>query len=215
MAIENVILSNLVFNEEYSRKVLPFLKNEYFSDLTQRIVYDLVSNHINKYNRLPTKSSLVIDLENTKDLDERNFAFCKTAINDIPEPEEKNISWLVEHTEKFCQDRAIYNAIMESIKIIDDSSDKRSKGSIPELLSSALSVSFDNNIGHDYFDDYSSRFESYNKFVKKIPFDLDYFNSITDGGLEGKTLSIAMAGCIHPETKVKIRYRKGSLPTSK
>lgn len=194
MAIENVILSNLVFNEEYSRKVLPFLKTEYFSDFTQRTLYELASKYISKYNRLPTKSSLIIDLENLKDIDEKNFISCKTAIDGINEPEEKNLSWLIEHTEKFCQDRAIYNAIMESIKIIDDSSEKRSKGSIPELLSNALSVSFDNNIGHDYFDDYNSRFESYNKFVKKIPFDLDYFNVITDGGLEGKTLSIAMAG---------------------
>lgn len=194
MAIESVILSNLVFNEEYSRKVLPFLKTEYFSDFTQRTLYELASKYISKYNRLPTKSSLIIDLENLKDIDEKNFISCKTAIEGIEPPEEKNLSWLIEHTEKFCQDRAIYNAIMESIKIIDDSSEKRSKGSIPELLSNALSVSFDNNIGHDYFDDYSSRFESYNKFVKKIPFDLDYFNTITDGGLEGKTLSIAMAG---------------------
>lgn len=194
MAIENVILSNLVFNEEYSRKVLPFLKTEYFSDFTQRTLYELASKYISKYNRLPTKSSLIIDLENLKDIDEKNFISCKTAIDAIDPPEEKNLSWLIEHTEKFCQDRAIYNAIMESIKIIDDSSEKRSKGSIPELLSNALSVSFDNNIGHDYFDDYNSRFESYNKFVKKIPFDLDYFNAITDGGLEGKTLSIAMAG---------------------
>ena len=193
--LENVILRNLLTNEDYSRKVLPFLDKEYFLDHTEKELYCQIDNFINKYNNLPTKEALIIELDNTS-LKEEEFEQVAGLIDVIgSQPDEgSDLTWLLETTEKFCQDKAIYNAVVESIKILDDEQSKTDKGAIPELLTDALSVSFDPHVGHDYFLDSDERYSFYHKVEKKIPFDLDFFNKITNGGLSDKTLNIALAG---------------------
>ena len=194
--IEQIILKNLIHNEEYSRKVLPFLNKEYFMEPTDKILYEQVNSFINKYNNLPTKEALTIELDNTT-LKEEEFENVTGLLNylESQQDEQTDIQWLLETTEKFCQDKAIYNAVVNSIKILDEPDKTKSdKGVIPELLTDALSISFDPHIGHDYLLDSDDRFDFYHKIEKKIPFDLEYFNKITAGGLSSKTLNIAMAG---------------------
>ena len=194
--VEALILKNLIHNEEYSRKVLPFLKKDYFMEHADKLLYTQVESFINKYNNLPTKEALVIELDNTplKDEEFENV----TGLLDYLEGqknEQSDITWLLETTEKFCQDKAIYNAVVSSIKILDEpEKSKDDKGAIPELLTDALSVSFDPHVGHDYLLDSDDRYLFYHRTEKKIPFDLEYFNKITGGGLSSKTLNIAMAG---------------------
>ena len=194
--IETIILKNLIHNEEYSRKVLPFLDKEYFMEQTDKLLYTEVSKFINKYNNLPTKEALVIELDDTP-LKEEEFENV-TGLLDYLEgqnDEKSDIQWLLETTEKFCQDKAIYNAVVSSIKILDEPKKSESdKGAIPGILTDALSISFDPHVGHDYLLDSDDRFDFYHKIEKKIPFDLEYFNKITQGGLSSKTLNIAMAG---------------------
>ena len=194
--VEALILKNLIHNEEYSRKVLPFLKKDYFMEHADKLLYTQVDSFINKYNNLPTKEALVIELDNTplKDEEFENV----TGLLDYLEGqknEQSDITWLLETTEKFCQDKAIYNAVVSSIKILDEpEKSKDDKGAIPKLLTDALSVSFDPHVGHDYLLDSDDRYLFYHRTEKKIPFDLEYFNKITGGGLSSKTLNIAMAG---------------------
>ena len=194
--VEALILKNLIHNEEYSRKVLPFLKKDYFMEHADKLLYTQVESFINKYNNLPTKEALVIELDNTplKDEEFENV----TGLLDYLEGqknEQSDITWLLETTEKFCQDKAIYNAVVSSIKILDEpEKSKDDKGAIPKLLTDALSVSFDPHVGHDYLLDSDDRYLFYHRTEKKIPFDLEYFNKITGGGLSSKTLNIAMAG---------------------
>lgn len=204
--IEELILSNLAFNEEYSRKALPFVKEEYFSDDSHRLVYQVLKQYIDKYNVLPTREALAIDLSAKDGINGTRFEQAKKLIGTL-NTENHTMDWLVDRTEKFCQDKAIYNAIMQSIKIMDEKTDQ-TRGAIPKLLSDALGVSFDSNIGHDFLEDYASRFDFYHKREERIEFSLDYMNKITKGGLPRKTLNIILAGCVHPDTKVKIRYRK-------
>ena len=194
MSFEKVIFNNLVFNEEYGRKVIPFLKTEYFHSQDDKIIYDLIDSYVKKYNSFPTKEALTIDLSNKEGVNQSTFETCKQTIDSINENDNADLPWLLDATEKFCQDKSIYNAIMESIQIIDDKTGKKSKGSIPQILSDALSVSFDSHIGHDFLEDYESRFEFYHTKEIKIEFDLEYFNKITQGGLPRKTLNIALAG---------------------
>lgn len=194
MSFEKVIFNNLVFNEEYGRKVIPFLKTEYFHSQDDKIIYDLIDSYVKKYNSFPTKEALTIDLSNKEGVNQTTFESCKQTIDLINENDKADLPWLLDATEKFCQDKSIYNAIMESIQIIDDKTGKKSKGSIPQILSDALSVSFDSHIGHDFLEDYESRFEFYHTKEVKIEFDLEYFNKITQGGLPRKTLNIALAG---------------------
>jgi len=194
--IEQIILKNLIHNEEYSRKVLPFLNKEYFIEPTDKILYEQVNSFINKYNNLPTKEALTIELDNTS-LKEEEFENVTELLTYLEgqNDEKSDIQWLLETTEKFCQDKAIYNAVVSSIKILDEpEKSKDDKGAIPELLTDALSVSFDPHVGHDYLLDSDDRFDFYHRTEKKIPFDLEYFNKITQGGLSSKTLNIAMAG---------------------
>jgi hypothetical protein len=207
MAIETTILNHLVFDEEYGRKVIPFLKDEYFSDYKDKLVFKLITEYVEKYNSFPSKEALVIDLTNKDGVNENSFKECKDVIEKM-QPTENELPWLLDQTEKWCQDRAVYNAIMSSIQILDDKTGKTTKGAIPQILSDALAVSFDSHIGHDFIEDADTRFEFYHKKEVRVPFDLDYFNKITQGGLPKKTLNIALAGCVHPDTKVKIRYRK-------
>ena len=194
--LEQTILKNLIYNEEFTRKVLPFIHADYFSDTTEKNVFVEVNEFVNQYKNLPTYEALVINFTEKKNLTEeqvRDSISLLKEIHDIKD-EPTNTDWLVEQTEKFCQDRAIYNAIMESVSILDDKSGKKSKGTIPELLSDALGVSFDANVGHDYIDDFSSRYDFYHRTEKRIKFDLDFFNKITKGGIPVKTLNIALAG---------------------
>ena len=208
MTIENTILGNLVFNEEYGRKVIPFLKEEYFSNYNDKIIFKLLIEYVNKYNSFPSKEALAIDLSNKEGVSEDAFKQSKELIASLNEDKETKIDWLLDQTEKFCQDKAIYNAIMASIGILDDNSGKTSKGAIPQILSDALAISFDTHIGHDFLEDADSRYEFYHTKESRVAFDLDYFNKITQGGVPKKTLNIALAGCVHPDTKVKIRFRR-------
>jgi len=194
--LETTILKNLIFNEDYARKILPFIKSEYFTDNTEKILFQEVEEYINHYKHLPTYESLVINFTESKTLTEQQVQDSVEMLREInAEKEERSDNaWLIDNTEKFCQDKAIYNAIMKSVKILDNKSDKDSKGSIPQLLSDALGVSFDSSVGHDYIDDSDNRFDFYHRHETKIPFDLDIFNKITKGGLPQKTLNIALAG---------------------
>jgi len=192
MSVEKLIFSNLVYNEDYGRKAIPFLKEEYFHDAADRAVFGLMHEYVEKYNSFPSKEALGIDLAN-KSLGEQTFKQAKEVIESL-EPQETKLDWLLDQTEKFCQEKAIYNGIMQSIQILDDKSSESSKGSIPKILSDALGVSFDTSIGHDFLEDSNSRFEFYHTKEVRIPFDLDYLNKITQGGLPRKTLNIALAG---------------------
>jgi replicative DNA helicase len=194
--LETTILKNLIYNEAFARKILPFIKLEYFSDSTEKNVFTEIDEHINHYKHLPTYESLVINFTESKKLTEEQVRSAIELIREINsnKDEPTDTEWLTDQTEKFCQDKAIYNAIMESVRILDDKVDKQAKGSIPKLLSDALGVSFDSSVGHDYIDDYSSRFDFYHRHETKIPFDLDIFNKITKGGIPNKTLNIALAG---------------------
>jgi len=194
--IETLILKNLIHNDEYSRKVLPFLSKDYFLEHTDKLLYQQIESFITKYNNLPTKEALVIELDNTplKDEEFENVSELITHLEGEKD-EKSDLSWLLETTEKFCQDKAIYNAVVNSIKILDEpEKSKDDKGAIPELLTDALSVSFDPHVGHDYLLDSDDRYDFYHRVEKKIPFDLDYFNKITGGGLSSKTLNVALAG---------------------
>ena len=204
---EFIILKNLLCNEKYSRKVLPFIKDEYFEDLNQKIIFEEIDSFIRKYNQLATKEILLIEVDKRSDINEDNY---KSIVKILESFDESlvELEWLIDTTEKWCRDRAIYLALMESIHIADGKDEKKNRDSIPSILSDALAVSFDNHIGHDYLQDYEERYETYHKKEQKIEFDLEYFNKITKGGLPIKTLNIALAGCVHPETKVKIRFKK-------
>jgi len=195
MIVETTILGNLLQNEEYTRKVLPFLKNDYFSRNPEKIIYGTVSDFVTKYNSLPTKEALSIELQEKK-INEEEFKETMELLDDISKDtqEHTDLGWLLDTTEKFCQDKAIYNAVVESISILDSQKSDQDKGVIPEILSDALSVSFDPHVGHDYLDDSDDRFEFYHRVEEKIPFDLDYFNRITKGGLSQKSLNICLAG---------------------
>lgn len=208
MSIEQIIFNNLLYNEDYARKVIPFLKEEYFSGYEDKIIFSLIDQYVKKYNNFPSKEALAIDLANKSNINQETFENCKNVLTNIDHDPDTKIEWLLDKTEEFCQEKAIYNAIMSSIQIIDDKNGKQSKGSIPKILQDALGVTFDTHVGHDFIDDAEERFEFYRKKEDRIPFDLDYMNRITNGGLPKKTLNIVMAGCVHPDTKVKIRFKK-------
>jgi len=192
--IECVILSNLVFNEDFSRKAIPFLKTEYFTDYSERTVFELVDEYVKKYNSFPSIEALSIDLSNKDGLSEDSFKSCKDIIGSLSQDPNTKLDWILDQTEKFCQDKSLYLAIMKSIKIMDEKNASISKGSIPQILTDALAVSFDTHIGHDFLVDTDERYEFYHRKEKRVPFDLDYFNAITNGGLPNKTLNIALAG---------------------
>lgn len=205
-SIQTTILRNLLNNEEFTRKVIPFLKKDYFEGI-HRTLFDQIVKFVGKYNKLPNGEALAIELQDSE-VTEQQYADASVVLSEIVKPEDINADWLYEHTEKWCQDRAIYLAIMESISIIDGKHNSLSKNALPDLLQNALSVTFDSSVGHDYIDNAEGRYEFYHRDEEKLPFDLDLFNTITKGGLPNKTLNIALAGCVHPETKVRVRFRK-------
>jgi len=190
--IENAIFSNLIYNEEYARKALPFIRDSFFQGKLERILFNAITGYVNRYNNLPSKTALRLEVDSVTGINDDEAKQLQDKIEKL-EADNSDIQWLIDNTEKFCQEKAIYNAIMESIQILNGNSDQ-GKGAIPNLLSTALSVSFDTHIGHDFLDDYNSRYEFYHLKEKRVPFDLDYFNTITKGGLPLKTLNIALAG---------------------
>ena len=197
--LEGTILRNLLYNEEYARKTLPFFKDEYFTQFSDRVVFQEISKYFNKYSNPPTKEAVIIELGERNDLTDETFQSTTELLKETEKVHEKNekedLSWLLERSEKFCQDKALYNAITDSIGIFDETKKSdHTKDAIPTILSDALAVSFDTHIGHDYLDNSMERFEFYRKKEEKIPFDLEYFNKITAGGLPRKTLNIALAG---------------------
>ena len=191
--VEILILRNLLYNEEYLRKVVPFIKPDYFEDLQQKIVFEEIHNFIQEYNEPATKEILCIEVEKRQDINDTSFQEITKMISYL-EDSPTDFDWLVDTTEKWCRDRAIYLALMESIALADGKDDKKDRDAIPGILSDALAVSFDTHIGHDYLQDYEKRYETYHRKEEKISFDLEFFNKITKGGLPNKTLNIALAG---------------------
>ena len=191
--IEESILRNLLYNEEYYRKVVPFLKSEYFQEYHEKIVFEEIYDFSSKYDKVPTKEVLTINLQNRNDLTDETFQNTVSVVRNLSD-DWVEFEWLLDATEKWCQDRAIYLALMQSIKIADGGDVKLDKGAIPSILQDALAVSFDEHIGHDYIEQSQERYEFYHRKEEKIPFDLEKFNYITKGGLPNKTLNIALAG---------------------
>jgi replicative DNA helicase len=191
--IETIILEGLLYNEEYARKVLPFIATDYFQDSNEKIVFGAISEFIGKYSALPTKEAVGILVKESKILTEEQFKKCREIVEALSD-EKQNQDWLVNETEKFCKDRSLYNAVLESIHIIEGKSKNKTAAALPDILSKALAVSFDTHIGHDYIEDSDSRYDFYHKKESRIPFDLEYFNTITNGGVPQKTLNIILAG---------------------
>ena len=190
--IENTILSNLVFNEKYVRRVIAYLKSEYFSG-EYKIIFELIHDYINKYNTPPTLETLRIDLDE-KRLDQKQWELSCKLISSLKLDENADLDWIVDKSEAFCKDQATVNALRLSMNILDGSEKRFDRGMVPAIMTEALAVSFDTAVGHDYLDDWEKRFNSYHRVENKIPFDLDIFNKITNGGVEPKTLTMFLAG---------------------
>ena len=207
--LETVILSSLIYYNDFCRKVLPYLKEEYFEENRFKILYRLINEYVNKYNSLPTKAALVIELGHLEKISENDVKEVMVLIKSLgplsKEDPEKDIPWLTEQTEKFCQEKDLFNAIRTSILIIDNKVKDVSKNAVPEILSKSLGVSFDSRVGHNYIKDAEKQYDFYHNKENHIPFDLDALNKITKGGLKNKTLNIIQAGCVHPDTKIRIK----------
>jgi replicative DNA helicase len=193
MNFEHVIFGNLLHREDYGRKVIPFLKGEYFQDRADKVLFELIESYVHKYNKFPTTEALLIDLSSKHGVNQELHDTIKTSIETLSYDEKTDLDWVLEKTENFCQEKAVYNGIMKSIQILDDKDEKNTKEAIPQILSEALAVSFDTSIGHNFLDDAEARFEFYRRKESRIPFDLEYFNTITKGGLPRKTLNVALA----------------------
>jgi replicative DNA helicase len=191
--VEFLVLKNLLHNEDYLRKSIPFIKPDYFQDHNQKIVFEEILDFVTQYNQVPTQEVLSIEIEKRNDINEQSFKELIQLVNCLDE-QPSEYEWLLNTTEKWCRERAIYLALMESIQIADGQDSKKTPDAIPSILSDALGVSFDNHVGHDYLQDYEERYELYHKKESRIEFDLEYFNKITKGGLPNKTLNIALAG---------------------
>ena len=187
--LDTVILVNLVKNERYVRKVLPFIKSEYFSDGDHKYAFEQIKNYIEQYNNPPTIEAMSVAFDRAT---EEQRKLLQTIFEYEQEPQE--LQWLVDETEKFCKDKAVFNAVLEGIQIIDGKSRDKTPDALPEMLTEALQVGFDTNVGHDFIEDADKRYDFYNRLEEKVPFDLDLFNKITEGGLSNKTLNIALAG---------------------
>ena len=198
MKLEQTILRNLITNEDYLRKSLPFLKDEYFTDRSEKVIYDEILSFTNAYNSTPSVEAITLAIKERRNLTNEEVEKCETYLQEIEQSskteQKTDNNWLIDKTEKFCQEKAIYNAVLNSISILDGKDKTNDKGAIPKILSDALAVSFDNSVGHDYLEDSDGRYEFYHRTEERIPFDLDYFNKITKGGLPKKTLNIALAG---------------------
>ena len=195
MKVEQTILKNLIYNEEYLRKVLPFLKSEYFTG-TEKVIFDEISSFTNTYNTTPSIEAIGLAVKERRNLTDDEVEKCESYFQEIEKikDEKSQTQWIVDRTEKFCQEKSIYNAVLASISILDGKDKTHEKGQIPKILSDALAISFDSSVGHDYLENSEERYEFYHRKEERIPFDLDYFNKITKGGLPVKTLNIALAG---------------------
>ena len=198
MKLEQTILRNLIQNEDYLRKSLPLLKDEYFTDRSEKAIFNEIISFTNAYNSTPSIEALTLAIKEKRNFTNDEVEKCETYLQEIEQftktEQKTDNNWLIDKTEKFCQEKAIYNAVLNSISILDGKDKTNDKGAIPKILSDALAVSFDNSVGHDYLEDSDGRFEFYHRTEERIPFDLDYFNKITKGGLPKKTLNIALAG---------------------
>lgn len=192
-AIESTILKNLLTDETYMRKVIPYVKSEYFTQYSDKVLFDIINDFVVSYGQSPTKEVLRIEVDNRKDLNEDSYKDLQVKIQDI---DDTNVDsqWILDSTEKWCKQRAVYLALLDSVKIADGGDDKRTPDAIPAILQEALAVSFDDHIGHDYIEDYEDRYEYYHRNENKLPFDLSLFNKITKGGIPNKTLNVALAG---------------------
>lgn len=192
-AIESTILKNLLSDETYMRKVIPYVKSEYFTHYSDKVLFDIINDFVVSYGRSPTKEVLRIEVDNRKDLNEDSYKELQLKIQDIDNTDVDS-QWILDSTEKWCKQRAVYLALLDSVKIADGGDDKRTPDAIPAILQEALAVSFDDHIGHDYIEDYEDRYEFYHRNENKLPFDLSLFNKITKGGISNKTLNVALAG---------------------
>jgi archaellum biogenesis ATPase FlaH len=215
MKIELTILKNLVHNEDFARKTLPFLKEEYFSDSSERVVFKRITDFMTKYNSRPTREAIGIEIESSTNLGEEEHKRSMELVRSLVEPEPVTMDWLLESTESFCQERAVFNAVMDSIAILDGKDNNRTKNSIPEILSEALGVSFDSHIGHDFIDDFADRYDYYHRVEEKIPFDLELMNKITRGGLSRKSLNIILAGTGVGKTLAMCHFAAANLAMGK
>ena len=191
--LEQVVIRNILNDETYMRKVIPFIKKEYFEGV-YKLIFSEITKFVGKYNKIPSLSTLQVEIENSDRFNANNYGEAMDLLPSVFQPVEENEQWLYDTTEKWCQDRALHNAIMQSITIIDGKHPDLSKNALPDILQKALSISFDTNVGHDYLENVDERFDFYHRQEERIPFDLDYFNRITKGGLPNKTLNIALAG---------------------
>ena len=196
MKLAQTILKNLIYNEEYLRKVLPFIKDEYFTDKTERMLFSEITEFVSRYNTTPTIEAIGLAVKERRNLTDDEVEKSESYLQEIElvKAEQSKIQWLIDKTEQFCQERAIYNAVLGSISILDGKDKTHDKGQIPKILSDALAVTFDSSVGHDYLENSDERYEFYHRHEERIPFDLDFFNKITKGGLPSKTLNIALAG---------------------
>lgn len=211
--IEDIILSRLISDEFYLRNVLPYLKDDYFTDTPHTKVYNLIREYFDEYNGLPSMSALHIELQNSE-MSQGDYDACKNILEKIESPTDANYDWVREKTEKFCQDRAVYNAIMESIQILDGQS-KQDKGAITQILEEALSVSFDTHIGHDFLEDFEDRYDFYHRKIERIPFDLEMMNKITKKGIPRKTLNMILAGTGVGKTLMMCHFASANLMEGK
>ncbi len=215
MKIELTILKNLVHNEDFARKTLPFLKEDYFSDSSERVVYKRIADFMTKYNSRPTREAIGIEIESSNNLTEEEHKRSMELVRNLVEPEPVTMDWLLESTEAFCQERAVFNAVMDSIAILDGKDKNRTKNSIPEILSEALGVSFDSHIGHDFIEDFEERYDYYHRVEEKVAFDLELFNKITRGGLSRKSLNIILAGTGVGKTLAMCHFAAANLAMGK
>ena len=215
MKIELTILKNLVHNEDFARKTLPFLKEDYFSDSSERQVFKRITDFMTKYNSRPTREAIGIEIESSSNLSEEEHKRSMELVRNLVEPEPVTMDWLLESTESFCQERAVYNAVMDSISILDGKDKNRTKNSIPEILSEALGVSFDSHIGHDFIEDFENRYDYYHRVEEKLPFDLELMNKITRGGLSRKSLNIILAGTGVGKTLAMCHFAAANLAMGK
>jgi replicative DNA helicase len=215
MSIELLILRHVMHDEDYARKVIPFLKERYFQTGAERIVFGEIEKFIQEYNTIPSREALTIEIDSRKGIHEEEYKNIVELVSTLDAPEKTDKEWLIDSTEKFCQERAVYNAIMDSIQILDGKNQNHTTNSIPTILSEALAVSFDSHIGHDFLEDYVSRYESYHRVEERIPFDLEYLNKITRGGLPKKTLNIIMSGTGVGKTLSMCHFAAGHLTLGK
>ena len=192
-SVEDLVVASLLHNADFTRKTLPHIKTDYFENYNNKVIFEELSSYFTQYDNLPTKEALRIEIESRSDLNETTFTEVKQTL-DLATEEPHEIDWLVHTSEKWCRDRAIYNALLESIQIADGNSETMGRDAIPSILSNALSVSFDNSVGHDYLDDADQRYQFYHRVEEKIPFDIELLNKVTKGGLSKKTLNVALAG---------------------